>query len=191
MKRMFPFMVGAMVMVGTDLAHADANQGAYAGAGVGRYDVHIDDATELGNTIRGYREADTAYKIFVGWRFMPYLAIEGDYINLGTNRDNVGPGVQVTNKIYGWAPSLVGTLPLGPFELFVKGGEYWYQYKRSVDTPVGSSGSSSDTFNHFLYSGGVGFVIADRIPLRLEYEEYHIQQTDRSNALWLTAAYRF
>jgi len=181
-------------------AWADETFGFYAGGGVGRYDIRIRNATDLGNTIDDYRRDDTAYKLFAGWRFAPFVALEGDYINLGTNRDTIAPGTQLENKIYGWAPQLVATVPLGnvsdsgavgPVELFADVGEYWYRYHRSYDTPLGSFASASDDFHHVIYGGGVGLVIAQRIPVRLEYQEYNIQNTNTSNALWLTGAFRF
>jgi hypothetical protein len=181
-------------------AWADENAGAYVGAGPGRYDIRIRDATDLGRTIDDYRRSDTAYKIFAGWRFAPFIALEADYINLGNNRDFLAPGSQYQTKIYGWAPEVVATLPLGnpssdavvgPVELFADVGEYWYRYHRTLDTPGGSFASSSDDFNHVIYGGGVGLVIAQRIPVRLEYQEFNIQDANTSNALWLTGAFRF
>jgi hypothetical protein len=185
--------------LGSSPARADANQGFYLGGGVGRYDIAIHTFTELGNTINHYSANDTAYQFFAGWRFAPFLALEGQYMNLGTNRADFGGGTELTNKIYGWAPWLVATIPLGPysatplgpFELFVKAGEYWYNYHRDFITPVGEYESISNTYNHFVYGGGVGLVVVQRLALRLEYDELKIQDTSTSNALWLTAQFRF
>ncbi|MGB6603166.1 MAG: outer membrane beta-barrel protein [Steroidobacteraceae bacterium] len=185
--------------LGSEPARADDNQGFYLGGGVGRYDIAIHNAADLGNTIDNYSANDTAYQFFGGWRFAPFVALEASYLNLGTNRSDFGAGTQLTNKIYGWAPWLVFSLPLGsaqgtpigPFELFAKAGEYWYRYHRDYITPVGESESASDTFNHFVYGGGVGLVVLQRVGVRLEYDELKIQNTSTSNALWLTAEFRF
>jgi len=180
-------------------ARADADQGLYLGGGVGRYDVKINTFNSLSNTITGYSANDTAYQFFAGYRFMPYLALEGQYLNLGTNRQFFGGGAELTNKIYGWAPSLVATLPfgplhgtpVGPFELFGRVGEYWYNYHRDFITPLGEHVSVSDTYNHLIYGGGVGLVLLQRLAVRLEYDVLDIQNTSSSNALWLTAQFRF
>jgi hypothetical protein len=182
-------------------ALADETAGGYVGAGPGRYNIRIHNATDLGETIDDYSRSDTAYKIFAGWRFAPFVALEADYINLGNNREFFGStGTQYQTKIYGWAPELVATLPLGnpasdavvgPVELFADIGEYWYRYHRTIDTPVSSFASSSDDFHHVIYGGGVGLVFAQRIPVRLEYQEFNIANTNTSNALWLTGAFRF
>jgi Outer membrane protein beta-barrel domain len=179
-------------------AQADASQGFYLGGGVGRYDVKINTFSALSNTITGYSANDTAYQFFVGYRFIPYLALEGQYLNLGTNREFFGGGAELTNKIYGWAPSLVGTLPLGsysgpvgPVELFGRVGGYWYNYHTDFITPLGEHESTSNTYSHLIYGGGLGLVVVQRVAVRLEYDVMNIQNTSSSNALWLTAQFRF
>jgi len=174
------------------LADTDpATQGFYAGGGVGRYDIRINNAADLGNTIDHYSATDTAYQFLAGWRFAPYLALEANYMNLGTNRRHFGPGTQLTNKIYGWAPWIVATVPLGPIEVFARGGEYWYRYHRDFITPGAEFVSASNAYRHFVWGVGVGGVVAKVLALRLEYDILNIQNTNNSNALWLTAAFRF
>ena len=166
-------------------ARADADQGFYLGGGVGRYDLKINTFNALSNTITGYSANDTAYQFFAGYRFIPYLALEGQYLNLGTNREFFGCGTELTNKIYGWAPSLVATLPLGsyhgtpigPVELFGRVGEYWYNYHSDFITPVGEHVYVSNTYNHLIYGGGIGLVVVQRVAVRLEYDVMDIQNT--------------
>ena len=174
------------------------DQGFFLGGGVGRYNIKINNIFDLGNTINGYSSNDTAYQFFAGWRFAPFLSLAGQYMNLGTNRAFLGNGTELTNKIYGWAPWLTFTLPLGttrgtvvgPLELFVKAGEFWYNYHSDLITPTREFISVSDTFNHFVYGGGVGLVVAQMVAVRLEYDELKIEHTSTSNALWLTAQIR-
>jgi hypothetical protein len=165
--------------------------GPYVGGGVGQYNVRIDNAQEFGSVIDHYSANDTAFKIFGGYRFAPFIAVEGSYINLGTNRNVIAPGVQASSRIDGWSPELVATLPLGWFEAFAEGGDYIYRYRRNLDIPGASFSSASNTFNHVEWGAGLGVVIAQVIPIRLEYQEFNIQDTNRSNALWLTGAFRF
>jgi hypothetical protein len=181
-------------------AHADATQGFSLGGGVGRYDIRITNPSSLANTINHYSATDTAYQFFAQWRFTPSLALEGQYMNLGTNRRFLGSHTELTNRIDGWAPWLVGTVPLGsvtrsgvvgPFELFMKAGEFWYTYRSAFISPLGVYTSNSNTYNHFVYGGGLGLVLVQRVDVRLEYDELKIQDTDRSNALWLTGAFNF
>lgn len=180
-------------------AQADTDQGFYLGAGVGRYQIKINTFSALTNTITGYSASDTAYQFFGGYRFIPYLALEAQYLNLGTNREFFGGGAELTNKIYGWAPSLVATVPMGssqgtpvgPFELFGRVGEYWYNYHNDFITPIGEHVTVSNTYNHLIYGGGVGLVVVQRVAVRLEYDVMNIENTSTSNALWLTGQFRF
>jgi hypothetical protein len=178
---------------------ADAEQGFYLGGGVGRYNIKINTFNSLNNTITGYSANDTAYQFFAGYRFIPYVALEAQYLNLGTNRQFFGGGAELTNKISGWAPSMVVTLPLGayhgtpigPVELFGRVGEYWYNYHTDFITPLGEHDSVSNTYNHLIYGGGIGLVLVQRVAVRLEYDVMDIQNTSSSNALWLTGQFRF
>jgi hypothetical protein len=182
-------------------ARASPVDGFSLGGGVGRYNVRINNVSSLTSTINNYSYSanDTAYQFFAQLRFAPFLALEGQYMNLGTNHRYLGARSELTNKIDGWAPWLVATLPLGPvssgvvgpFELFIKAGEYWYTYRRAFISPLGVYTSNSKTYNHFVYGGGVGLVLIQRVDVRLEYDELKIQDTNTSNALWLTAAFNF
>jgi OOP family OmpA-OmpF porin len=206
MRQVLPFAstvagLAGTLMLATMPAHAQQStgpiygegpdMGPYVGGGVGQYNVRIDNAHEFGSVIDHYSANDTAFKLFAGYRFAPFIAVEGSYINLGTNRAFIAPGAVASSRIDGFSPELVATLPLGWFEAFAEGGDYIYRYRRSVDVPGASFSSASDTFNHIEWGVGLGVVIAQVIPIRLEYQEFNIQDTDRSNALWLTGALRF
>jgi len=193
----------ALLSVGCGLspapALADALTGFSIGGGVGDYDLRITNAAELGSALDNYSTHNTAWQGFLQYRFAPYFALEGQYMNLGTGT-SYGPGpTEYTSSIRGWAPWLVGTLPLGsfhgsvvgPFELFIKGGEYFYQFHDDYITPAGVYRYYSNNYNHFVYGGGVGLVFIQRLDVRLEYDELKIQDTNTSNALWLTAAFNF
>lgn len=196
--RMISSLWAAVLTLACASAHADAQQGFYLGGGVGRYNVDVNTFNALSNTISGYSTNDTAYQFFAGYRFIPFLALEGQYLNLGTNRHYFGDGSELTNKIYGWTPSLVATAPLGsysgpvgPVELFGRVGEYWYNYHNDYITPLGEHVTVSDTYNHLIYGGGIGLVVVQRVAVRLEYDFLNIQNGSNSNALWLTGQFRF
>lgn len=174
----------------TSVALADNERGLYLGGGVGQYNVKIDDVGDIGDTIGDYRSDDTAYKAFVGWRFNPFIAVEGAYVNLGSPDDTIAPGTTAETEIDGFAPYVVGTLPVGPIELFLKAGYLFYDVKSQVRSPLGTL-SDEDSGEDLVYGGGVGFTLLEHLNLRLEYEKIDIKDTDRSDALWLTGAWRF
>jgi opacity protein-like surface antigen len=51
--------------------------------------------------------------------------------------------------------------------------------------------NSSHSRNDFLYGGGVGYTIADRVHLRAEYEVVDVTNAKNSEAIWLSAAWHF
>ena len=172
-------------------AQADEESGFYAGAGVGVFDVRIDDFDDIDATIDDYDSDDTAWKAFAGWRMLKYFAAEVAYINLGSPDDEILPGLNLTTETDGFAPYLVGTLPIGDwFEVFAKAGYYWYETEIRVDTPIGSA-SDSASDSTFTWTAGMGINFFEHINVRLEYEQFDIDEVDDAEALWLTGAWRF
>jgi hypothetical protein len=191
-------VVALLWALGPAPVHADENQGFSIGGGVGRYNLKIDSAHDLGTAINNYSTTDTAYQFFAKYRFAPFLAIEGQYMNLGTGTSFAGPGTELRTHISGWTPWLVATIPLGPtnspvigpFEIFGKVGQYFYQYHRDYITSSGNVYlTHSNTYNHFVWGVGVGLVFIKHLDVRLEYDMLNIQNSNTSNALWLTAAF--
>ena len=172
-------------------AQADEESGFYAGAGVGVFDVRIDDFDDIDATIDDYDSDDTAYKVFGGWRMTKYFAAEVAYVNLGSPDDEILPDLTLTTETDGFAPYLVGTFPIGDwFELFAKAGYYWYETEVQIDTPIGSA-SDSESDSTFTWTAGMGINFFEHINVRLEYEQFDIDQVDDAEALWLTGAWRF
>jgi len=100
--------LGAAWLLTPTAAQADAATGFSLGGGVGRYNIRINNATAFKNTVSNYSKNDTAYQFFAKWRFAPFFALEGQYMNLGTNRSFIAPGTQYTADIakainlFGW-----------------------------------------------------------------------------------------
>ena len=169
----------------------DNESGFYAGAGIGTFDVKIDDFDDVDDTIDRYDSDDTAWKAFGGWRMNPYLAFELAYVNLGSPDDEILPDTTLTIETDGFAPYVVGTLPIGDwFEVFAKAGYYWYDIEAKISTPIGSL-SEDDSDSTFTWSAGAGLNIFERVNIRLEYEQFDFDTADDAQALWLTGAYRF
>ena len=167
-------------------AVADNESGLYAGAGFGRFNVEIDDVGDVPDTIGSFDADDTTFKAFAGWRFNPYLGVELDYIDLGNPEDRID-GRRVGADVNGFAPYLVGTLPVGPVELFAKAGYLFYDVKVDVDDLDIEDDSNED----FVYGGGIGVTMFEHLHARLEYEVIDIGEVDDANALWVSAAWRF
>jgi hypothetical protein len=167
-------------------AHADGDKGFYAGAGVGLFNVKIDSVQDVAPTLGKFDDNDVSFKGFVGWRFGKWISLEVDYLDLGKPEEDVG-NVKVATELSGVAPYIIGTLPLGPIELSARVGYLMYDFK--VEAGDASRRKTSD--EDPVYGVGVGLTLFSRLATKLEYERIDISKLDKSDALWLTAAWRF
>lgn len=175
-----------LIALSTTPAYAETESGFYLGAGAGRFNVEIDDVEDVTDTVGSFDADDTTFKAFAGWRFSPYIAVELDYLDLGNPEDTIDDQ-RVNADINGFAPYLVGTLPVGPVELFAKAGYLFYDVKVDVEDLDVVDDSNED----FVYGGGIGLTLFEHLHTRLEYEVIDIGEFDDANALWLSAAWRF
>jgi OOP family OmpA-OmpF porin len=186
----------ALIPLTSSAAAADNPTGPYIGAGIGQFNTKISHFEDVDNGIQDISNSDdTAWKIFAGYRFLPYLGVEAAYIDFGKPSDDfsaTGSNGNYRVKIHGFAPSLIGRVPLGPVELFAKVGEYYYNVDTRVDFDAPGPGiHTKHSRNDFLWGGGVSAVVLSRLELRAEYEKVEIDNFKDSDALWLSAAWRF
>jgi hypothetical protein len=62
-----------------------ADNGIYLGASVGESGVSIDD--DIAGENFSFDASSTGYKAIAGWRFLNWLAVEGNYLDLGSGDD--------------------------------------------------------------------------------------------------------
>lgn len=182
---------------GTMSAQAQENeQGFYVGGGVGQFNVQIDDVDDTDNAIERLDDDDTSWKLFGGYRFNPHISVELAYIDFGGASDTTtaaGSSGDYSVEVSGLAPYLIGTMPLGPVELFAKVGYYFYDVELDVDLDDlgGDVFSSEDSGEDLLYGFGVGMTFFEHLNARLEYEKIDADELDDADALWLSGAWRF
>jgi hypothetical protein len=170
----------------------DEISGFYIGGGAGQFNAHIDDVDDVDATVDEWDEDDTAYKFFAGYRLNRFLAFELDYINLGEPSGNVVPGFNVDSSVDGFAPYVVGTIPLGRFfEVYGRAGYYFYDATRGVTDTLDNRVEFDEESEDFVYGAGVGANIGEKFNVRFEYEKFDIEGLDDTDALWLTAGWRF
>jgi len=186
-------LIAAFGFLSAGVAQADGEKGFYVGAGVGQFNVKIDDVSDVDNAIEKLDDSDTSWKVFAGWRFAPFIAVEGAYIDFGNPGDSFS-GTLVSGKanvkLSGFAPYLVGTLPLGIFEIFAKVGYYFYDVDLSANIN-NQQFKASDSKEDLVYGAGLGLLLFEHLNARLEYERIDVSELDTSDALWLTGAWRF
>jgi opacity protein-like surface antigen len=178
-------------------AFAENPTGPYVGGAFGRFNLDIDSPRDFGSNIsRAVNDNDNSYKIFAGWRVLPFLALEAAYVNLGEPGDAIsssGTNGRYNLKADGFAPSAIASLPLGPVELSGKVGYYYYDVE--VNTNIGGSGNTSldsdYSRNDFFYGVGLGITLFEHLHVKAEYERLDLENYDKSDIVWLSGAWRF
>jgi opacity protein-like surface antigen len=162
----------AFVWTAGAVAQEKNDSGPYVGGGLGQFDVTVDDLEGVTDAVRDLDADDSAWKLFFGWN--------GDY----------------TVELSGFAGYVIGTLPLGIFELFGKGG--YYVHDLTIDVDLNNIGpgngdvlGSDDSGEAWVYGIGAGVTFIDHINARLEYERMDIDKVKDAYSVWLTGAWRF
>ncbi len=184
--------VAALSLATVPAAFADENAGWYLGGGLGKFNAQIDDVDEVDDAVEGWDESDDTYKFFAGYRLNPFLSFELAYVNLGEPSGAVVPGRNVDAAVDGFAPYVIGTIPLGKwFEVYGRLGYYFYDATLGVENELGDRVQFDEESEDLVYGAGVGLNIGEKLNVRFEYEKFDFEGLDDADALWLTAAWRF
>lgn len=131
--------------------------------------------------------SDTAYKVAVGLKVNPYVALEVQYIDLGeaSYKGSASDGVQFSSdklksETSGLGANVVGIYPIDDFTLFAKAGYHYlktkgsYKYDESFTGFSPYSESESKTVRNWTPSFGVGasYNITQELAVVAEYERY-------------------
>lgn len=197
-------IIEGLVVMGLTLggatASADDFRGFYAGAGIGAGIVDsgfVDDA-------------DTGFKLFAGYSFGEFLAVELSYIDGGkaeeTDRGQpilLAPGLtlpgftisdEVETEIVNL--SVIGNLPLTEsFALFGKLGyssiELDGRFSFQLDNDTSLTAQSFRTRDEEIsYGAGAVYSFGNGLQLRAEYEGFDVQD-GRLEFISLSAVYKF
>ncbi len=119
MRMLLPALTLTLALAGA-AAHA-ADNGIYVGAGVSQVKLdNVGDNFDTGD-LNDFKLDDTSWKLIGGFRPLDNFAVELNYIDLGNESRSVGNArFEVDGKAYG--AYAVGLLPIGPIDLFAKGG---------------------------------------------------------------------
>jgi OOP family OmpA-OmpF porin len=141
-----------------------ADNGIYLGASVGQSNVE-DGSID-------FDASATGFKGIVGWRFLDWLAVEGNYVDFGSGSDRIFDD-KVEVSADGLSLSAIGFLPVGPVDLFARVGAFdWSGDIRSAELGRGSADGTDLT-----YGLGVQFRVWS-LSLRAEYERYELDDVD-------------
>jgi len=154
-----------------------AERGFYVGAGVGQVNTEVDDVFGTGFN---FDEDDVGFKLFGGYRFFPWLSVEGIFLDGGKPeiRDTVGDeSASLSIEVQSLVAAAIFSLPIGEqFEVFIKPGFAYWDSKTSFSysSPTFSDRfSEDDSGSAFFIGAGAGWTIGNA-GLRLEYEWFDV-----------------
>ncbi|MEJ6001190.1 OmpA family protein [Paucibacter soli] len=182
--------LGALLASGPALAQ---EQGSYVGLGVGQSSAKLNDAAMASSVLgSGFGisalerdRRDTGYKLFGGWQFNRYLALEAGYFRLGefSSVASTVPsgGLNTHIKMQGVNLDLVATLPIT--DSLSALGRVGGTYARNRAEFVGSGAASG--INHeqrargsnAKYGAGLQYAFSPSFLVRGEVERYRMNDT--------------
>ena len=173
--------------VGGDFANAnyDVDQGTLDSLAEAIYNAAELDILSADSELD---DSDSSWSLFVGYRFMPYLAVEGAYVDLGTAGYQANGEVEDELFVYdstisgdisssGFALSALGILPIGEsFEAFARLGVYYadtdIDLNLSVDGDSVGSANEKEGETEFLWGIGGAYNFSDAWAVRVEYSQF-------------------
>jgi OOP family OmpA-OmpF porin len=181
--------LAAIALMASPLVSA-AEPGWYGGANVGQSRASIDDeritrsllGSGFATTTMDKDESGTGAKIFGGYQFNRYLALEGGYFSLGKfgYTANTLPAGSLSGdiRVQGLNLDVVGIVPLtDKFSAFARAGVIHAQARDNFSSTglvnrAASSPSKRDT--SYKFGVGVEYAFTDRLAVRGEVERYRI-----------------
>ena len=198
MKKLNILCIAALATMSSTYTTAQNLDRFYGGIGAGEavskidYNLMSKDLMGSGITDSGTNSnhKDASYKIFGGYQFNPYYAVEVGYFNFGafkfnTNTTSAG-SLNGNLKIDGIDLAIVGTIPLSEkLSLIGRGGWIDARTSDTFSTSIpGSISNSNPQKTQNNYSAGFGFVykINQLVTARAELERYRINDGLGNNA---------
>jgi hypothetical protein len=161
-----------------------ADNGIYLGGSIGQGSVSFDDSFEGQNI--SYDASSTGFKLIAGWRFIDWLSVEANYVDLGSGDDTIA-GQRFETDVTGATLSALGFVPIGPVDLFARAG--FVNWNADIKAP-GTGISGDDDGTDFTYGIGAQFRVWG-LSLRAEYERFDVDSADTVDMLSLGVTYTF
>lgn len=163
---------------------AQAHGGFYLGAAAG--EVEFEDIGELETACEtaGVRcnsdDTDTGFKLFAGYQFGPFFAVETGYVDLGKLKAGVNVPIraQADFETKGGFVSLLPQVPLGDIgSIYGRVGVAAIDAELTARVPsLGFDESDSGTVGAFTFGFG-GALHFRQLTVRVEWERYSFDET--------------
>lgn len=169
----------ATIMASLSLAASAQSTGFYAGASLGESHTKFDSEFDLAGYTSSTDNNHTAWKLFVGYDFNSYLAVEAGYTDLGTAKytwfNATGSGQQRRESTATFI-AVKGNYPVNDkIDLFAKLGATSNRVTLTYDevySGVYRSTTASNTRTDMLIGVGAEYRLVKNIGVRVEYERY-------------------
>jgi hypothetical protein len=167
-------IAAALLMAST--ASIAADNGIYLGASLGDANIEIDQG------LAQVDSDDTGFKFIAGLRPLDWFAVEASYVNFGEAED--GPFAAEADGISAFGVFFV---PVGPVDLFAKGGLISWDGRVEVD---GFGDIFEEDGTDLAYGAGVQFRLLS-LGIRAEYEVFDLDDVEDANLLSIGVTYTF
>lgn len=173
----------------------DDREGGYLGLSWGQTYVETDQNSinpgDCGGGVPcNIDESSDMWKVYGGFRFNNWVAVETDFRTFG---DIAGPLQNGSFAIdaWSWDNYLVGQVALGPVDLFGKLGFAWVDAEYSQVCTTGCV-SGRVAFRGATWAGGLGIQgNIGKVGLRLEWEPFQVSAFSRWDVVSVGIQYRF
>jgi len=150
-----------------------ASPGVYFGVGLGQ--------SKLNET--GFDD-DKGKKLFAGYQFNRYIAVEGGYTDFGSFSSS---SINTMSELKGIEATVLASYPIGSrFSVFGRLGMWKWDY----DTEAGGSAIQSESGSDVVHGAGVDFKFNQRFKVRGSWDEYRVND-GITNVISLNGLYTF
>jgi len=167
------------ICAGVGFALAGAAQagsfGPYAGAGYGEF--RYERTYEVPGEILRLEEKEDAWKVYAGFRFLPFLGAEGAYADLGEVEAR-GTAGEVRARARSMLASLIAFAPVGRMEVFAKVGAAAWEVDTQLAGADGSAIQQAREGTNATYGGGVHMAVMEDLFVRAEWERVDFDNAD-------------
>lgn len=157
--------------------------GPYLGASIGHSKLDNETLDWLDDIGASTDDTDVSYKLFAGYQFSPYFAVEAGYVDFGSFTAKGANGADNANLklgVEGFTAALVGKLPIqSGFSVYGKLGMIAWDADLSLNATIqGQSfrGTGGEDGTDPFYGIGTEYVV-NQIVMRAELERYDINDS--------------
>jgi len=166
--------VGALA-VGTAFPAWSQDRGVYLGASIGQ----VEHKQGCEGVPVSCDQKDTSWRLFGGYQFNRYIAVEAGYADLGESKASgvlSGVNVNATAEVTAWDVAAVGSFPIID-NLFAYGraGIYYAETEVRATGTLGSFSATSgdkDTNTGLVLGVGLKYEFLRNFAVRAEYQRY-------------------